>query len=43
MSLLKKLAGGGSRASRPRLRQAHALYEQYREAGVTILKAELLD
>jgi hypothetical protein len=26
-----------------RLRQVHALYEQYREAGVTIIEAELLD
>ena len=25
-----------------RLRQAHTLYEQYREAGVTIIEAELL-
>ena len=26
-----------------RLRQAHALYEQYRSAGVTIIELELLD
>jgi hypothetical protein len=26
-----------------RLRQAHALYEKYRSAGVTVLELELLD
>jgi hypothetical protein len=34
---------GGAPRIEARLRQAHALYERYRAAGVTILELELLD